>query len=133
MDDPRLWITLLAIGGLAMPAWGLLGAFRHARSTAEELSRELARSRSFFEKEQAELKALESFDLEARSRIRERYSEARTRENIRFTSYGDLPHVGLASESELWSTLVDRVRGDLIWVGAGLVAATAASIWSTWI
>lgn len=133
MTDPRFWITALYVVGFVLPAWGVLGAYRHATTTSRELTSKLARIKELVALESQEREQSTPGDPGRITRIAEKYRAIREREGIPTETFGSALYTGLAAQEYLWSTTLNRVRGDLVWVGIGLVAAVAASIWSTWI
>jgi len=133
MTDPRIWITALYAVGFLLPAWGVLGAFRHARNASRELAAKLVRIKELVALESQEREQSTPGDLGRITRIAEKYRAIRESEGIQTETYGSALYTGLAAQEYLWSTTLNRVRGDLVWVGVGLVAAVAASIWSAWV
>ncbi len=133
MTDPRFWITALYAVGFVLPAWGVLGSYRYARTKSKELTAKLTRMEELISHESREREQPTPGDPERLYRIAEKYGAIREREGIPTETFGSALYTGLAAQENLWSATLSRVRGDLVWVGVGLIAAVAASIWSTWI
>ncbi len=72
-------------------------------------------------------------DQQSRAEIRQRYARMRADEGIQMDTYGSVAFATLTAKDQIWSTALSGIKGDLVWVGVGLVAGGVASVWSTWI
>lgn len=132
LADPRSWISLLTVLGFGLPAWGLWGAYGHARSTLSALTRKHEKGLEYSSQLHA---ILDQPGLTQAERVAaEGEHDARLEaEGIETVTAGGFPFLSLQAEVATWRAVLDGVKGDLAWVGLGLVAATAASLWSLWV
>lgn len=134
LADPRTWVTVLyAIGG-ALPVWGVIGAYRHTITSIQDLEAKVERGRELIALQDAERDSLRAQGRrDEENDVIEKYRRIREQEGIPATTWDGLAHIELSSQAMMWRSTLGRVRGDLIWVGVGVAAAAAASVWSTWI
>lgn len=130
----QYWVIALSIAGFALTAAGLVGAVSTARGEYLRALRQEARMRYLngrLNREHAKFRSLP----EDAQKIRQQWSTERRARQWRFWKLPMLRHADLnvapvAAGRVALAQAFASVKSDLIWVGIGLVCATAASILS---